>query len=303
MNKGLYIIIICLCCVSIIFSILGFVLLNRDSAAPAYAETTVIPADNQNIQGYQNVPQVQNGSQNTTQVNQAAEIDNNVNPGSKQVAGQDGNAALSSDEDFISFFNSSVNNLKSGKYSFTKSKNTETADIKLSNSVANKFVDAAKSSLLSNDTNNVSISKGDVNTAISDVSPSGKQYVSNLSLSDVSSVSHSSDNNGNYDILIKMPDVKNPDANSAYSKIFDFMTVDDVVNIYAPKMHAKVDRENISVNFTDCYAEAVISPDGTLLSYKTFVQAEMALKDASISVISTDVNVMLKSTTTYSDIS
>ena len=207
------------------------------------------------------------------------------------------------DAEWLTFFNDSVNRLKTGQYGFIKNKITETQDIQLSNSLANSFVSMAKDSLLSTNNEDIPIAKGDVASATAQVSPDGANYVSALTMSDIRSIQHGVNADGNYVVRIDMNDMTNPDLNSPYGKIFEFMTVDDVLTTHAPKLKATVTRENISVVFAGCYAEACMAPDGTPISYRTYVAAHMILKEAKISVISTDVDAQLMSTTTYSNFS
>ena len=213
-----------------------------------------------------------------------------------------GDTLPQTDAEWLAFFNESVNKLKTGQYGFTKNKITETQDIKLSNSLANSFVSMAKDSLLSTNNEDLPIAKGDTATAVAQVSPDGASFVSALTMSDIRSIQHSVDANGNRTIRVDMNDMTNPDLNSSYAKIFEFMTVDDVLTTHAPKLKATVERENIQVVFSGCYAEANIAADGTPINYKTYVSARMILTGGKISVISTDVDVQLMSTTTYSNI-
>lgn len=210
--------------------------------------------------------------------------------------------APQSDAEWLAFFNTAVNKLKTDGPSMTKSKRTQTADIQLSNGLAQAYVSAAKDKYLSDETVKTPVAKGDVSSAKNVVSPDGAAFVSNLEMSDIKSISHSSDANGNYVIRIDMPDATNPDTASAYAKIFQFMLVDDVMDTYAPNMGATVDRANVFLNYSGCYAQATISPDGKVVNYYTKVNANMVLKDAKVKVVNTDLDVVLYSDTEYTDI-
>ena len=221
------------------------------------------------------------------------------NQGESFSADGSGASAPSTDGEWLGFFNDSLNKIKTQGPSFEKSKQTAVLDIELSNSLAQAYVSVAKDKFLSDETVKTNIAKGDTASAAGAVSPDGASFVSNLSLNDIKSITHSQDGNGNYVIRVDMNDATNPDSGSSYAKIFQFITVDDVMNTYAPNMNATVDRNNVTVEFTGCYAEAVISPDGAVLSYATNVSANMILKDAKVSVVTTDLNVTLKSNTVY----
>lgn len=257
----------------------------QDAAAVIPAETTTasnIVADNTTIAS----------AEQTT-----ASGANNANSANTAVS------APQSDAEWLTFFNTAVNKLKTDGPSMTKAKRTQTADIQLSNSLAQAYVSSAKDKYLSDETVKTEIAKGDVASAKTVVSPDGASYVSNLAMSDIKSISHSTDSNGNYVIKISMADATNPDSNSSYAKIFEFMLVDDVMETYAPNMGATVDRANVYLNYSGCYAEAVITPDGKVVSYATKVNANMILKDAKISVVKTDLDATLYSDTTYTNIS
>lgn len=245
-------------------------------------------------------------NETTTVENVVANVDNTTNASQENTTAADNSnspaTAPNSDSEWLSFFNNSVNKMKTDGPSMTKAKRTQTADIQLSNSLAQAYVSTAKDKYLSDETVKTQIANGDVSSAKTVVSPDGASFVSNLAMSDIKSISHSTDSNGNYVVKIEMPDAVNPDTAGAYGKIFTFMTVDDVMNTYAPNMGATVDRENVQLKFSGCYAQAVISPDGKVVSYYTKVNANMILKDAKISVVKTDLDVTLYSDTEYTDI-
>lgn len=206
------------------------------------------------------------------------------------------------DAEWLTLFNNAVNQLKTDGPSFTKSKQTKTEDIQLSNRLAQSYVSVAKDKYLSDETVKTDVAKGDTASAVKVVSPDGASYVSALTMSDIQSLTHTTDANGNSVVRITMADVTNPDTGGPFGKIFEFMTVDDVMNVYAPDMGATVDRANVAVSYSGCYAEAVISPSGKLVSYQTSVYAHMILKSAKISIVTTDLDATLISNTSYDNI-
>ena len=207
-----------------------------------------------------------------------------------------------SDAEWLVFFNNAVNKLKTDGPSFTKAKRTQTADIQLSNPLGQAYVSVAKDKYLSDETVKTEVAKGDKAKAAEVVSPDGESFVSTLEMSDIKTISHSTNADGNYEITIDMPDASNPDKSGSYAKIFQFMLVDDVMDTYAPGMGATVDRENVALEYKGCYAKAVVTPDGKLVSYETKVNANMILKNAKVSVVTTDLDVTLFSDTSYTDI-
>ncbi len=289
---------ICLLVVSVI-GMIG-VGLNSSSGSAAQPETTT--DSNQGTQG--EVPQETTTSSNvvadgTTNVvaDQTTAV-NNGTPDSSNTAV----SAPASDAEWLEFFNTAVNKLKTDGPSLTKAKRTQTADIQLSNPLAQAYVSTAKDKYLSDETVKTDVAKGDVASAKTVISPDGAAFVSNLAMSDIKAISQSTDANGNYVINITMPDATNPDLNSSYAKIFEFMLVDDVMDTYAPNMGATVSRENVYLNYNGCYAQAVITPDGKVVSYYTKVNANMILKSAKISIVTTDLDVTLYSDTEYTNI-
>ena len=212
-----------------------------------------------------------------------------------------GNTELTamSREEQISYFNIALNKIKASNVGFTKSKKTATEDITLSNALANSLVSLVKSSLLSEDATVTTVQKGESSNTV--MSPYNASYVSQLTADDVEQVDVVP-SNGGYVITVYVKGETNPEATgSICSRIFEFMTVDDVENIYAPKVGAEVSRENIEVTFSDCFARATIDESGNVTEYETFVKGVMKLKDAKIRIITTDVEVVLASTTQYTD--
>ncbi len=204
----------------------------------------------------------------------------------------------------LDYFNTNMNNVKETMPSFERAKLTTVSDIVLSNQVANTLVDFVKGALLSEETEISNASKGQ--SCVELMSPDGERYVSQLQMSDIKDITLSTQGS-NYVVTVTMPDAKNPTKDeSAYAKVFNFITVDDVVNKYAPKVGATVERKNIEVKYSGCYAKAVFSPDGKVVSYETYVTCVMSLKDATVKkvvTINTDVDITLTSTTNYSKFS
>ena len=202
-------------------------------------------------------------------------------------------------EEQLSYFNIALNKIKASNVGFTKSKTTATQDIILSNSLANSLVGLVKGALLSEDATVTTVQKGESSNAV--MSPYNVSYVSQLTADDVERIDVVPSDSG-YVITVYVKGETNPEATgSICSKIFEFMTVDDVENIYAPKVGATVSREDIEVTFSDCFARATVDKSGNVIEYETFVKGVMKLKNAKIRIITTDVEVVLASTTRYTD--
>lgn len=206
-----------------------------------------------------------------------------------------------SPEEVVNYFNDTLNAVKSQKVGFKKSKLTSVLDLQLSNPAANSLVSIVKSALLSDTADEATVKKGD--SGIGVMSPSGESYVSKLTPEDVASVKVT--NSGeNYVITLTLNDLTNPDKTSAYGKVFDFMTADDVVNIYAPKVGATVAKENVEIVFSGCYAELTVDKNDHVVSYTTYVKGVMNMKSATIRkviTINTDLAITLGSTTEYTN--
>ncbi|MBR5410348.1 MAG: hypothetical protein IK104_06850 [Clostridia bacterium] len=210
------------------------------------------------------------------------------------------NPAEMTGEELLQFFNSSLNRIKTDKVGFKKHKLTSVLDLELSNSAANAVVGLVKSSLLSETGDETVVPKG--GDAVGVFSPSGKPYISQLRSDDLTSIR--CDKNGDvYVITLTVKGETNPGEGSIMSRGFDYMTVDDVVNIYAPKVGATVDRNDVEVVFSDCKATLTVTADGVVTAYQTYVKGVMKMNNAQIKkviTISTDLNVTLASTTDYS---
>lgn len=204
--------------------------------------------------------------------------------------------------ELLEWFNLSLNNVKEGMPGFTRAKQTTVADISLSNQLANTLVSFVKGMLLSEEVETKTAAKGQ--SCVELMSPDGERYVSQLFMADIKDISVMAQGTG-YAVTVTLPDAVNPTKDEgAYAKIFNFITVDDVVNTYAPKVGATVARNNIKVTYSGCTAKAVISPDGKIESYNTYVTCVVSLKDATVKkgvTINTDVEFTLVSTTDYTN--
>ena len=201
--------------------------------------------------------------------------------------------------ELLNFFNASLNRVKTDNVGFTKHKVTAVLDLQLSNSLANTLVGLVKNSLLSENGETETVAKGQ--SGVNVFSPVGKPYVSNLTLNDLTSITCTREGSG-YVIRLGVKGETNPAEGSIMSRGFDYMTVDDVVNIYAPKVGATVAREDISVVFSDCTAELHVNADGVISAYTTYVKGVMNMYNASVKkgvTINTDLAVTLASTTDY----
>lgn len=286
---------LCLLCVSVV-GMLG--VSTGTSDTPPVADTTapqvVVPENT-------TAPQIQvpetttaapvQGTENTT----AAPADDTTAPAPTN--------GPQTDAEFLEFFNTSLNKLKTDTPALTKEKQVKTTDVQLSNPLGQSVVSLVKEKFLSEEVVATPIAKGDKASAIANISPDGKDYVSTLTMADIKSITHTTDASGNYVITVNAPDMTSPDpVNSPYAKVFIFLTIDDVMNTYAPDIGATVDRNNVSLVFKNCSATATITPDGKVVSYETTLNINMILQGAKISVITTDVDASLLSHTVYKDI-
>ena len=266
------------------------------SKAPVADTTTQAPI--QNDQVIQNDVPVINNQPETTTASQNTDTpvtpDNNSTPSNT--------SAPQTDAEWLAFFNTALNKLKTDGPALTKEKQVVTTDIQLSNPLGNTVVSAVKSQLLDEELITTPIAKGDKAAAIANISPDGKNYVSTLTMSDIKSITHKTDSNGNYVITINAPEMTNPEVSGPYGKVFIFLTVDEVMDSYAPDIGAKVERSNVQLLFSDCSATATISPDGKVVAYETTLNINMILKEAKIAVITTDVDAKLLSKTHYKNI-
>lgn len=205
-----------------------------------------------------------------------------------------------SKDELLSYFNTSVNKIKSDAPAFTKEKQNNITDIKLSNSMANSLVSIVKGALLSDDVETTPVQKGQNCNNI--VSREGQTYVSSLTPSDIKDITVQAEGSG-YKITVSLPELTNTTTDGPYGKIFQFLTVDDVVSVYAPKVGATVARENISMHYSSATATVTTDADGKVINYETNLIGEMTLKNASIKkgvTINTDVVATITSVTKYS---
>lgn len=284
---------LCLLCVSVVG------MLGVSTSNTPVADTTAPQVQTPDLQVQQSTPTVQS-PENTT----VAPTPENTT--AAPVGGEETPAPSNgpqTDAEFLEFFNTSLNKLKTETPALTKEKQVKTTDVQLSNPLGQTYVSIVKDKFLSEDVVTTPIAKGDTAAAIANISPDGKNYVSTLTMADIKSITHTTDANGNYVITVNALDLTNPDpVNSAYAKIFIFLTVDEVMNSYAPDIGATVDRNNVEVIFKNCSATATIAPDGKVVAYETTLNINMVLKSAKVSVITTDVDASLLSHTKYKDI-
>ncbi len=203
----------------------------------------------------------------------------------------------------LSYFNDAANTIKAKKAGFKKSKLTTVKDLQLSNKAANTLVSFVKGALLSETADETTVNKGQSSDNV--LSPSGKAYASALTMSDIKNISAVKSGSG-YVITVNLKDEQNPTSTGVYSKCMDYITVDDVVNIYAPKVGATVAKENITVKLTNSYAKLTVDASGTPTAYETLVNGVLSMKNASIKkvvTINTDLDITLSSTTTYTGFS
>ncbi len=207
-----------------------------------------------------------------------------------------------SKEELLGWFNHSLNSVKENMPGFKRAKQTTVADIVLSNQLANALVGFVKGMLLSEEVEEKTVEKGQ--SGVEFMSPDGQSFVSQLTMADVKDISVAAEGTG-YAVTVTLPEAVNPIKDEgSYAKIFNFITVDDVVNTYAPKVGATVDRNNIKVTYSGCTAKAVISADGKVEAYNTYVTCVVSLKDATIKkgvTINTDVDFTLISTADYTN--
>lgn len=205
-----------------------------------------------------------------------------------------------SDDELLQYFNDNMNAVKENLAGFKRAKLTTVSDIKLSNQAANTLVGFVKGALLSEEVEEKTATKGQSNGEL--MSPDGERYVSHLQPTDIESIDVKVEGT-NYVVTVKLPPATNPTKDQgAYGRIFNFITVDDVVSTYAPKVGATVERNNIQVKYSGCYAKAVFDTEGKVVSYSTYVTCVMSLLDATVKkvvTINTDVDITLVSTTDY----
>ena len=205
-------------------------------------------------------------------------------------------------QELLDFFNSSVNALKTNNVGITRSKLTTMQDLVLSNSLANSLVGLVKGMLFSDETEYASSAKGQSNNDI--LPPSGQSFASALTLNDIKNISVQKNGN-NYVITVVGVDCVNPTTASPCAKVFDYLTIDDVMNTYVPKVGATVAREDVSVSFKNSSAVLTVSADGVVSAYETLTYNYLTMKNASIKkgvTISTDLDVTLYTVTKFYDI-
>ena len=212
-----------------------------------------------------------------------------------QTGAPGGDLTALSMKEQLSYFNIALNRIKTDKVGFRKSKLTATEDITLSNSL----VSLVKGALLSETAAETTVAKGESSDGV--MSPDGADYVSRLTEEDVERI-EAVPAGGGYTVTVFVKDETSPAPDgSRFSRIFEFMTVDDVETTYAPKVNAEVAREDIEIAYKNCYARATIDAEGNVTEYETYVRGTMTLRNAKIRIITTDVSAVLTSTTRYTD--
>lgn len=201
----------------------------------------------------------------------------------------------------LTYFNDTVNTVKTQKAGFKKSKLTTIKDLQLSNSLANTLVGFVKGALLSETEDITEVKKGQSSDSV--LSPSGKSYASALTMNDIKNISAQKSGSG-YVVTVNLKDETNPSSSGQFSRCMDYMTVDDVEKVYAPKVGATVARDDISVKLTNSYAKLTVDANGRVTAYETLVNGVLVMKNASIKkgvTIKTDLDITLSSTTKYSN--
>jgi len=263
----------------------------QDYTTSGYADVTTVPA-----QEYTTIPS------NTATTAPSTTAPSTTAPSSAKPSSSGKTPDQMDTEELIEYFNTCLNKIKTNKVGFTKSKLTSVLDLKLSNSAANALVSFVKGALLSETTDVTEVAKG--SDSVNIMSPSGSTFVSNVFIGDLEGITCEK-SGSDYIITAKVISQTNPEKNSGVmANIFDFITVDDVVSIYAPKVGATVERQNISVVFDGCYAKVTLDSKGNVKNYETYVQGVMNMYDASIKkgiTINTDVAISLASKTAYTD--
>lgn len=201
----------------------------------------------------------------------------------------------------LTYFNDAINTVKTQKAGFKKSKLTTIKDLQLSNSAANTLVGFVKGALLSETEDVTEVAKGQSSDNV--LSPSGKNYASALTMNDIKNIGAVKSGTG-YVITVNLKDETNPTSSGQFSRCMDYMTVDDVEKVYAPKVGATVSRDNISVKLTNSYAKLTVDANGRVTAYETLVNGVLVMKNASVKkviTIETDLDITLSSTTKYTN--
>ncbi len=201
--------------------------------------------------------------------------------------------------ELLTYFNDTLNQVKTDRVGFRKSKSTAASDLQLSNAAANTVVGFVKDTLLPDRAKVTSVNKGENSTDV--ISPAGKSYVSSLTAADITSITCTKSANG-YVITVAVKSETDPAAGSAMSRVFDFITVEDVANVYAPKVGATVAEQDIELAYSGCTATLTVGADGRIETYKTYVKCNMQIGNASIKKVvtfNTDLSLTLVSTADY----
>lgn len=272
----------------------------QDETVSGDRPTIIVTLDGEQYSILQAVPGLLETTQNAspTVPNSSAAAQNAAPSATAPAASQaGGNTAASplsySKDELVAYFNSCANKIKTNKPSFTKEEQSGVSDIVLSNSLANSLVGVVKDALLDEDVVSTPVAKGQDCNGI--VSPEGQSYVSTITSADIADITIQPAGNG-YTMTVTMPEATNPEDSGPYGKIFQFVSVDDVLNDYAPEVGATVARENITLRYTGSTATLTIDASGNPTEYSTHVNCVVTLKDASIKkgiTINSDVDLTL----------
>ena len=207
-----------------------------------------------------------------------------------------------SKQELLAFFNKSLNRIKTDKVGFQKTGQTSYDDLQFSEPKAGDIVKTKWKAVYSFDKPRVTAVKKGISSD-NKFSPAGKPYVSQLQLEDLKYLN--CDRSGNdYVITLAVKEETNPAAtDSIMSRCFDFLTVDEVIDIYAPKVKAEVKRENVRISYSNCTAKLIVTADGQVTAYETAVNCVLKITDAEIGShnLRTDMTVTLTDTAAYSD--
>jgi len=215
-----------------------------------------------------------------------------------QITESETESASRTEQEWLSFFNTAVNKLKSEAPGLIRTKQIIVKDFQTSDPLADIYINAYKD-IYTGDIDEIELVGPEA--TIERISPNGKPFVSSLTMADIKSVNAVVDNSGNYIVTVFMNDMINPDENSSYAKIFEFLSVNDFFT-FSPEMGMNFSKEKIKINYTDCYATATITPDGKVVYFETNLNFNINIKDLKIKVLTADIDVNLNSVRTYKNI-
>lgn len=272
----------------------------------AYANTPREQAPAQNAQtpaaantpAPTNAPAADNGAGNNQSGNNGAGTPNEETPSASPAS----DPLEYSKEELVNYFNTCVNKIKTDKPGFTRVEEVTADDIVLSNSLGNRLVPLVKDMILPSEATTDTVNKGQDCTAL--VSVKNQSYVSHLTAADIQDITIRQEGSG-YTITVTMPDAASPAPNSSvYDKIFDYLTIDDIMTTYVPKVGATVDRNNVSTAFTGCTATVTVDSEGRPTHFVTDVSCRVSIKQGSITIgftVTSDMDATIKVNTSYKD--